>query len=41
MGTKSREVLYGGQVRAAKMNAESARSELSGLAIGFVASIRV
>jgi len=25
MGTKSREVLYGGQVRAAKMNAERAR----------------
>jgi hypothetical protein len=25
MGTKSREVIWGGQVRAAKMNAESAR----------------
>jgi hypothetical protein len=24
MGTKSREVLYGGQIRAAKMNAERA-----------------
>jgi hypothetical protein len=25
MGTKSREVIFGGQVRAAKMNAERAR----------------
>ena len=28
MGTKSREVIFGGQVRAAKMNAEHARKRL-------------
>ena len=32
MGTKSREVIFGGQVRAAKLNAERARKLATGAA---------